>query len=47
VLDEVIYSDEMQPLRLVTKSYAQQHWSAKEMDDFDRYVHPPCCCLFY
>jgi D-alanine-D-alanine ligase len=38
--DDVVYSDEMGMLRVVTRDFADKHWSAAEMSDFDRYAWP-------
>eukprot|EP00455_Lapot_gusevi_P031565 TRINITY_DN3427_c0_g1_i3.p1 TRINITY_DN3427_c0_g1~~TRINITY_DN3427_c0_g1_i3.p1 ORF type:complete len:516 (+),score=123.55 TRINITY_DN3427_c0_g1_i3:86-1633(+) len=37
---ELIYTDEMNSLRVVTKSYVDAHWKPSEMHNFDAYAWP-------
>ena len=39
-VDELVYSDEERPLRLVTRQYAEANWSKKDMESFDAYAWP-------
>jgi len=39
-VDSLVYTDELNSIRVITRAYAERHWTREEMTTFDTYAWP-------